>query len=51
MNKLKQPSTWAGLAALLQVAKVFFPAYALVIDGLTTAAGGAAVVLNEQPAR
>lgn len=50
MNRLKQPSTWAGLAALLQLAKMFAPEYAGVIDGLTAAAGSAAVVMNEKTA-
>lgn len=51
MNRINQPSTWAGIAALLQVAKVFFPTWAPVIDGVTAAAGGAAVVLNEKAAQ
>ena len=33
-QRLTEPSTWAGLAALLQVMKVFFPVYAIVFDGL-----------------
>lgn len=48
MNRIKQPSTWAGVAALLQVLAVVYPTYAPVITGLITAAGGAAVVLNEK---
>ena len=47
MKRLKQPSTWAGIAALLQVLAMAFPAYAGVIAGLTAAAGSAAVALNE----
>ena len=47
-NRLKEPSTWAGLAALLQVAKVFFPVYALAFDGLTAAAGSCAMALPEK---
>lgn len=50
-NRIKEPSTWAGLAALLQVAKVFFPAYALVFDGLTAAAGSFAVAMPEKEAQ
>lgn len=47
MDRLKEPSTWAGLAAVLQAAKVFLPVYALALDGLTAAAGGLAVALRE----
>lgn len=46
-SRLKEPSTWAGLAALAQVAKVFFPAYGLVFDVLTGCAGSVAVVKPE----
>jgi hypothetical protein len=48
MHRITQPSTWAGIAAILQVAKVFAPQWAPVIDGIVMAAGGAAVVLNEK---
>jgi Asp/Glu/hydantoin racemase len=48
MDRLKQPSTWAGIAALAQVLKAFFPTWTPVIDGVTTLAGGAAVMLNEK---
>lgn len=47
-QRLKEPSTWAGLAALLQVMKVFFPVYAIVFDGLTAAAGSFAVAMPEK---
>ena len=47
-KRLNEPSTWAGLAALLQVAKVFFPVYALAFDGLTAAAGSFAVAMPEK---
>lgn len=50
-NRFKEPSTWAGLAALLQVAKVFFPVYALAFDGLTAAAGSFAMALPENGAQ
>ncbi len=41
---MKEPSTWAGLGVLLQVAKPFvMPQYAPVIDAVTMAAGGVAV--------
>ena len=47
-NRLNEPSTWAGVAALLQVLKAFFPLHALLIDGLTAAAGSVAVSLPER---
>ena len=50
-NRFKEPSTYAGIAALLQVAKVFFPVYALAFDGLTAAAGSVAVGMPEKGAQ
>lgn len=47
MSRLREPSTWAGFAGLLLVAKVFFPAYASIIDGLAAAASSAAIGLRE----
>lgn len=47
-HRMREPSTWAGIAALLQVAKAFFPGYALVFDGLTAAAGSFAMALPEK---
>ena len=47
-NRIKEPSTWAGLAALLQVVKIFFPVYGLVFDGLAAAAGSVAVAMPER---
>lgn len=51
MNRFKQPSTWAGLAAILQALKAMLPEHALVLDGLTVVAGGVAGVVNEQGAK
>jgi hypothetical protein len=48
MNRILQPSTWAGIAAIFQVAKSFFPQYATYVDIITTAAGSLAVALNEK---
>lgn len=48
MNRLVQPSTWAGIAAIFQVAKAFFPQYASFVDIITTAAGSLAIALNEK---
>ena len=50
-NRFKEPSTYAGIAALLQVAKVFFPVYAMAFDGLTAAAGSIAVGMPEKGAQ
>lgn len=47
-KRLSEPSTWAGLAALLQVAKAFFPLQAVILDGLTAAAGSFAMALPEK---
>jgi len=46
-DRLKEPSTWAGFAAILQAAKFFFPQYAMIIDGLTALVGALAVKLPE----
>jgi hypothetical protein len=50
MNRFKEPSTWAGLAAILQAMKLFFPAHAVAVDGLTAIAGGVAMVVRERGA-
>lgn len=50
MNRLTQPSTWAGLAAIAQMIGAMFPAYAGPLHAVTAAAGAAAVALNEQGA-
>ena len=47
MNRIKEPSSWAGLAGILQALKFFAPQYAMLIDAATAAAGGVAVVLRE----
>ncbi|MBN9357544.1 MULTISPECIES: hypothetical protein [Pseudomonadota] len=47
MDRIKEPSTWAGLGILAQVLKGFFPAYALALDGVSAAAGALAGVLTE----
>ena len=47
LKRLKEPSTWAGLAVILQAAKVLVPGYALAIDAVAVAAGSMAVVLRE----
>jgi hypothetical protein len=47
MNRLQEPSTWAGFAALFQMLGALFPAYAAVAHAATMAAGAAAVALKE----
>ena len=51
MNRFKEPSSWAGLAALIQVLGAFFPQYAMVAHAATAAAGAAAVALRETSSR
>lgn len=46
-SRIYEPSTWAGIGAVLQGVKFFVPAYAGLIDGLSMAAGGLAVALRE----
>ena len=47
MNRIKEPSTWAGLAAILQALKFVLPQYAIIVDAATAAAGGVAMVMRE----
>jgi hypothetical protein len=47
MNRIKEPSTWAGMAALFQALQFVLPQYAMLINAATAAAGGVAVVLRE----
>lgn len=49
MKRLFEPSTWAGLAVLIQGAKIVVPPHwHIVVDGLSSAAGGLAVALREK---
>lgn len=50
MKRFKEPSTWAGVAAVLQTLKAFMPQHAPIIDGLTVAAGVLAGVIAEKGA-
>jgi energy-converting hydrogenase Eha subunit E len=51
MKRITQPSTWAAMAVLFQLAKAFVPAqYHPVVDSVSTAAAGLGVALNEKPA-
>lgn len=47
MERLKEPSTWAGLAVILQSLKLVFPVHALLLDGLSAALASGAVMLRE----
>ncbi|MFZ4758920.1 MAG: hypothetical protein ACOYLX_12215 [Burkholderiaceae bacterium] len=48
MNRLGEPSTWAGLAAIVQaVAFVIPPQWQWIAHVVTAAAGSAAVKLRE----
>lgn len=47
-KRLKEPSTWAGLAALFQAAQVVLPPpWSLVAQAVVVGAGGLAVALRE----
>jgi len=51
MKRLKEPSTWAGLAALCQAAKLVVPPhYHYLVDGATALAGVLAGVIAEKGA-
>ena len=48
MERLKQGSTYAGIAAVLSALKFMVPAqYAGVVDGLVMLLGGVAVAVNK----
>jgi hypothetical protein len=49
MNRFKEPSTWAGLAALFQLVRAFVPPqYQVVVDGATAVAGTLAGFIAER---
>ncbi len=50
-GRLTEPSTWAGLAALLEAVKFVAPAYMPVIVGLQGLFGGVAVWLRDGAAQ
>ncbi len=49
-QRLKEPSTWAGLAGILEGVKLLAPQYAGVITGVQAIAGGVAVLASEKGA-
>ena len=50
-KRLREPSTWAGMAALLEGLKLMFPQYAAAVVGLQAIAGGVAVLMRESTAQ
>jgi hypothetical protein len=49
MNTIfKEPSTWAGVAAVVQALKAAFPLYGAALDVATAAAGALAMILRER---
>lgn len=49
MSRLKEPSTWAGVAGLASVARAFVPVqWQWIADMVATAASGAAIKLQER---
>lgn len=50
MKRLKEASTWAGLAAILQALKTVLPQHSLILDGLTAVAGTVAAVVPDKGA-
>jgi hypothetical protein len=50
MKRLKEASTWAGIAGILQALKAFVPQHSAVIDGLTVLAGTVAAIVPDKGA-
>ncbi len=46
--RMSEPSTHAGIAGIAQAAKIFAPQYAPILDVVTGAFSGAAVVISEK---
>jgi len=51
MKRLKEASTWAGVAGILQALKAFLPQHAAGLDGLTMVAGTVAAVVPDKGAQ
>ena len=49
-GRLSEPSTWAGIAAILEALKLVLPGWAVVITGVQAVAGSVAVVVRERGA-
>ncbi|MYM39668.1 hypothetical protein [Duganella qianjiadongensis] len=50
MQRLKEPSTWAGFGILFQALKTLAPHYAPVFDSLSFVAGTVAAAVTEKGA-
>lgn len=50
VNRIKEASTWAGLAGIAQGLAAVLPAHAAVLHGLTVVAGGIAVMVKDSGA-
>ena len=46
-SRVKEPSSWAGAAVIIQGAGVFFPQYAAILTALGALLGAVAVKLPE----
>jgi hypothetical protein len=49
IDRLKEPSTHAGIALIAQAFAFFYPQYATILNCLTALFGGGAVALPEGP--
>lgn len=50
MDRLKEPSSWAGIAGILSPVAAFLPGLAgLVVGGIAAACGAVGVYLREHP--
>lgn len=47
LRRVREPSSWAGLAALVEGVKFVLPQYAGLLVGLQAVLGGVAVILRE----
>lgn len=47
IERVYEPSTWAGVAAILQALGFFFPQYAVLVNAGTVLAGCAATAMPE----
>ncbi|MDP2000364.1 MAG: hypothetical protein Q8K22_12325 [Rhodoferax sp.] len=47
IERAREPSTWAGVAALVEGLKFIFPAHAAALVGVQALLGGLAVILRE----
>jgi hypothetical protein len=50
IERIKEGSTWAGFAAVLQGLKLVFPAHSAILDGLTMISGSVAAIIPDKGA-